>query len=135
MAAATSNKPARPATRPAKRRADTNGSAPQKVGDTRSKDAGADARRRSKAARGSTRTRPQRSATGHGRERFVKEETVPKQGFECEGEGERASGPVQPPGGAELLASAGEIFSEVAKAGLSTGERLFRDVLSRLPIS
>jgi hypothetical protein len=58
---------------------------------------------------------------------------VPKQGFECEGE--RASGPVQPPGGAELLASAGEIFSEVAKAGLSTGERLFRDVLSRLPIS
>lgn len=135
MAAAASNEPARSATRPAKRRADTNGSAPQNVGDTRSKNtgAGAGARRRSKEARGSTRARPKRSAAGDQRDRFVKEEPVPKQGFECEGE--RASGPVQPPGGAELLASAGEIFSEVAKAGLSTGERLFRDVLSRLPIS
>ena len=58
---------------------------------------------------------------------------MPRQGFECEEE--RASGPVQPPGGAELVASAAEIVSEVAKAGFSTGERLFRDVLSRLPIS
>ena len=74
-----------------------------------------------------------RSATGRGRDRFVKEEAVPRQGFECEDE--RASGPVQPPGGAELIASAAEIVSEVAKAGFSTGERLFRDVLARLPIS
>jgi hypothetical protein len=60
-------------------------------------------------------------------------EPVPRQGFECEGE--RARGTVQPPGGAELVASAAEIVGELAKAGLSTGERLLRDVLSRLPLS
>jgi hypothetical protein len=58
---------------------------------------------------------------------------VPRQGFECEGE--RASGPVHPPGGTELVASAVEIIGELAKAGLSSGERLFKDVLSRLPLS
>jgi hypothetical protein len=58
---------------------------------------------------------------------------VPRQGFESEGE--RASGPVHPPGGTELVASAAEIIGELAKAGLSTGERLFKDVLSRLPLS
>jgi hypothetical protein len=40
---------------------------------------------------------------------------------------------VQPPGGAELLGSAAEILAELAKGGLSTGERLLRDALSRLP--
>jgi hypothetical protein len=58
--------------------------------------------------------------------------TAPKQGFESEGE--RASGTVHPPGGAELVASAAEIVGELAKAGLSTGERLLKDVLSRLPL-
>jgi hypothetical protein len=58
---------------------------------------------------------------------------VPRQGFECEGE--RASGPVHPPGGTELVASAAEIIGELAKAGLSSGERFFKDVLSRLPLS
>ncbi|HTA32334.1 MAG TPA: hypothetical protein VK721_02835 [Solirubrobacteraceae bacterium] len=58
--------------------------------------------------------------------------TAPRQGFECEGE--RASGTVHPPGGAELVASAAEIVGEIAKAGLSTGERLLKDVLSRLPL-
>jgi hypothetical protein len=58
--------------------------------------------------------------------------TAPRQGFECEGE--RASGTVHPPGGAELVASAAEIVGELAKAGLSTGERLLKDVLSRLPL-
>jgi hypothetical protein len=58
---------------------------------------------------------------------------VPRQGFECEGE--RASGPVQPPGGTELVAGAAELIGELAKAGFSTGERLFKDVLSRLPLS
>jgi hypothetical protein len=58
---------------------------------------------------------------------------VPRQGFESEGE--RAAGPVHPPGGAELVASAAEIIGELAKAGLSTGERLFKDVIARLPLS
>jgi hypothetical protein len=60
-------------------------------------------------------------------------EEVPRQGFEADGE--RASGPVAPPGGAEFLATAAEVVSELAKAGLSTGERLVRDVFSRLPLS
>jgi len=42
---------------------------------------------------------------------------------------------VQPPGGTELVASAAEIIGELAKAGLSTGERVLKDVLSRLPLS
>jgi hypothetical protein len=43
------------------------------------------------------------------------------------------SGSVSPPGGIELLASAAELVSELAKAGVGTGERLLRDALSRLP--
>jgi len=58
-------------------------------------------------------------------------EPVPKQGFEAEGE--RTSRVVQPPGGAELVASAAEIVGELAKAGVGAGERLLRDALSRLP--
>ena len=59
------------------------------------------------------------------------QEQVPRQGFECEGEG--ATGPVQPPGGAELVGSAAELLGEVAKAGVSAGERLVKDLLGRLP--
>jgi hypothetical protein len=61
----------------------------------------------------------------------VTAEPAPRQGFECEGE--RAS--VHPPGGAELVASAAEIVGELAKAGIATGERVLKDVLSRLPLS
>ncbi len=60
-------------------------------------------------------------------------EPAPRQGFECEPE--RAGGTVHPPGGAELVASAAEIVGELAKAGVSTGERLLKDILSRLPLS
>src|ERR1700733_680289 len=60
-------------------------------------------------------------------------EPAPRQGFESDGE--RATGPVQPPGGAELVAGAAELIGELAKAGIATGERLFKDVLSRLPLS
>jgi hypothetical protein len=59
------------------------------------------------------------------------QEPAPRQGFESESE--RADGSVQPPGGAELVASAAEIVGEFAKAGLSAGERLLKDVFSRLP--
>lgn len=47
---------------------------------------------------------------------------------------DRAKGSVQPPGGAELVASAAEIIGDLAKTGLSTGERLLKDALTRLPI-
>jgi hypothetical protein len=56
---------------------------------------------------------------------------VPRQGFECQGES--VSGPVQPPGGADLVASAVEIVGELAKAGLASGERALKDIFSHLP--
>ena len=59
-------------------------------------------------------------------------EPAPRQGFDSEGE--TASASVQPPGGIELVASAAELVGELAKAGVSTGERLLKDVLSRLPL-
>jgi hypothetical protein len=61
------------------------------------------------------------------------EDAAPRQGFECDGES--VSGSVAPPGAPELVATAAEIVGELAKAGLSTGERLVKDVLSRLPLS
>jgi hypothetical protein len=60
------------------------------------------------------------------------DESVPRQGFESDMD--RASGPVQPPGGTELVATAAEIVSELAKAGISTGERLLKDLLGHLPL-
>jgi len=58
-------------------------------------------------------------------------EPVPKQGFEAEPD--TLGGPVQPPGGTELVASAAELAGELAKAGVNTGARVLRDFLSRLP--
>jgi hypothetical protein len=55
---------------------------------------------------------------------------VPSQGFETEAD--RARGPVQPPGGTELIASAVEIVGDLAKSGLSSGERVLKSVFSRL---
>ncbi|HTC60666.1 MAG TPA: hypothetical protein VK691_11180 [Solirubrobacteraceae bacterium] len=97
------------------------------------------AARKAAAAGAAATTRP--SAVGAKRVRSAPKRTAgpppseraPRQGFECEGE--RANGSVQPPGGAELVAGAAELIGELAKAGISTGERLFKDVLSRLPLS
>jgi hypothetical protein len=58
---------------------------------------------------------------------------APRQGFECESE--HPSRTINPPGGAELVASVAEVLGEFAKAGLSTGERLLKDAFSRLPLS
>jgi hypothetical protein len=89
---------------------------------------GTDRPRRS--VRGGTSARRQTSAP---RRRIASQDPAPRQGYECDGDA--ASGPVQPPGAAELVASAVEIVGELAKAGLSTGERLLKDVVSRLPLS
>jgi hypothetical protein len=70
-------------------------------------------------------------ATGAGSRRTARP-AVPRQGYEADGE--RATGPVEPPGGVELLATAGEIVSEIAKAGVATGERVLRDLFGRLPL-
>jgi hypothetical protein len=81
------------------------------------------------------RTSKARGASGSPRARTTSApaEPAPRQGFD--GEGERTRGTVHPPGGAELVASAVEIVGELAKTGLSTGERLLKDALSRLPLS
>jgi hypothetical protein len=80
---------------------------------------------RAKRARAAKRATPPRSTA-------PLQEPAPRQGFECEGE---TDGAVAPPGGAELVSAAAEIVGELAKAGLSTGERLLKDVFSRLPLS
>ncbi len=79
-------------------------------------------------ARSKTATSPKRATA---RSKAGTAEQVPRQGFESDGD--RASGPVTPPGGIELVASAAELLGELAKAGVNTGERLLRDVFSRLP--
>ena len=56
---------------------------------------------------------------------------MPRQGFEAEPDS--LCGAVQPPGGAELIASAAELAGELAKSGVTTGARLVKDLLSRLP--
>ncbi|HEY0517674.1 MAG TPA: hypothetical protein VGD00_11175 [Solirubrobacteraceae bacterium] len=55
---------------------------------------------------------------------------MPLQGYESEGD--RVSGPVQPPGATELIGAATEMLGEIAKAGLSGSERLLKDALSLL---
>jgi hypothetical protein len=60
-----------------------------------------------------------------------REQGVPRQGFDSESD--LATGPVQPPGGVELVASAAEIVAELARAGLSAGERVLADLVARLP--
>jgi len=56
---------------------------------------------------------------------------APRQGFESEGE--RGSRSLQPPGATDLVVSAAGLVTEFAKAGLSRGERLVRDLVSRRP--
>jgi hypothetical protein len=77
--------------------------------------------------------RPARKAARKAPRRAAQDarEQVPRQGFESEMD--RARGPVQPPGGAELVASAAEIVGELARSGLSAGERLLKDALTRFP--
>jgi hypothetical protein len=61
------------------------------------------------------------------------QDSVPRQGFETEGD--PVSGPVQPPGGVDLLSSAAELAGELTKSGLSSGGRLLKDFLTRLPLN
>jgi hypothetical protein len=72
-----------------------------------------------------------RPAAGPRPDSSERRDGVPRQGFESESDS--ASGPVQPPGGIELVASAAEIVAELARAGLSAGERLLGDLVGRLP--
>jgi hypothetical protein len=57
---------------------------------------------------------------------------VPPQGFETETEIEPGAS-VQPPSRPELAASVAELLGELAQSGLTTGGRLLKDALARLP--
>jgi len=61
------------------------------------------------------------------------QDQAPRQGFETESD--PVSGPVSPPGGVDLFASAAELAGELTKTGLSAGGRLLKDVLGRLPLN
>ncbi|HEY2283667.1 MAG TPA: hypothetical protein VGH60_08980 [Solirubrobacteraceae bacterium] len=58
-------------------------------------------------------------------------ESVPMQGYESEDDSLHR--PIQPPNGAELVASIAELAGELAKAGANTGGRVLKDFLSHLP--
>lgn len=90
------------------------------------------AQRKPKRAKAATGQRARGAVMPH-RGSTLEYDPAPRQGFESESES--MSGSVHPPGGVELVTSAAEIVGELAKAGLSTGERLLKDVLSRLPRS
>jgi hypothetical protein len=61
------------------------------------------------------------------------QDPAPRQGFEAESE--HLNGPVQPPGGVDLFASAAELAGELTRSGLSAGGRLLKDALARLPLN
>ncbi len=61
------------------------------------------------------------------------QDPAPRQGFETESD--LLSGPVSPPGGTDLFASAAELAGELTKTGLSAGARLLKDALARLPLN
>ncbi len=69
------------------------------------------------------------STNGDGKRKSTR--SVPAQGFETEDDSART--PIQPPGPAELVASAAGMVGDLAKSGFSLSERLVKDVVSRLP--
>jgi hypothetical protein len=81
-------------------------------------------------AKSSAQSAPRRKPAKPKAARRREPDAVPRQGFESVEE--RATGPVQPPGGTEFLGTAAEIVTELAKAGISGSERVLRDVFSRL---
>jgi len=82
--------------------------------------------RRAAARAARTRDATRRKAKAH-----EADEAVPRQGFEVPPDQLRGS--VQPPGGADLVASLGELAGELAKTGISASARLLKDFASRLP--
>jgi hypothetical protein len=87
-------------------------------------------RAQSKAASAAKPAPPKRRAPARPAARRP-QQPAPRQGFESETQ--RGSRSLQPPGAADLVVSAAELVTELAKAGLSRGERLVRDLVSRRP--
>jgi hypothetical protein len=61
------------------------------------------------------------------------QDPAPRQGFETERD--PVTGSVQPPGSLDLLSSAAELAGELTKSGFSTGGRLLKDFIARLPLN
>jgi hypothetical protein len=60
------------------------------------------------------------------------EPPVPRQGFETEDDIAPGT-PLQPPSSSELATSVAELLGELTQAGLSSGGRLLKEALKRLP--
>ncbi|HTY95992.1 MAG TPA: hypothetical protein VMB91_03055 [Solirubrobacteraceae bacterium] len=82
-------------------------------------------------ARAAPKAAPPKAATPKAATAKTAADSAPRQGFESE-PSRSSTGPVQPPGGAELVAGAVEIVGEVARAGVSASERVLKDLFSRL---
>ncbi len=113
------------ARRAAARTARTPSGGPERNGSAAAATAKPRSARKPKAASGAPRRK--RGTAAGAREQAPR---IPRQGFESERDATR--GTVHPPGGTELIASAFEIVGELAKSGVTTGERLLRDVFSRV---
>lgn len=74
---------------------------------------------------------PVKASTARSRRSGPAPEPVPPQGYESDGDS--LHGPIQPPGGAELVSSIAELAGELAKAGVSAGAHLVKGLFSRLP--
>ena len=81
-------------------------------------------------SQGAASSRPRHRATSA--RAGAAEKRAPRQGFESDADA--TTGPVTPPGGAELLGAAAGFLGEVAKSGLSRGASTVKDILGRLPL-
>jgi hypothetical protein len=116
-----------PRTRP--QRSSARRDAARRVATTKAKPTHASTREQTTTKQITTKKRPSQAKSTAKR----LQDPAPRQGFESESD--PVSGPVQPPGGFDLLASAAELAGELTKTGLSTGGRLLKDVLSRLSLN
>jgi hypothetical protein len=117
-----------PRTRPQRstpRRAAARGASSQRAAGAPRATTSTPARKRARGERARTAARPAPATS--------RAKRAPVQGYESQSE--TASGSVQPPGAVELLASAAELVGELTKSGFSRGERLLKDIASRLPLS
>jgi hypothetical protein len=124
LASLPHTRPQRPSARRSAARAKSAKGAPAARGRTKSA-AGPPRAPAAKPPRAPAATKPPRAAP-------AAPPRAPIQGFESESE-PRADGPVTPPSSAELAASVVELLGELAQSGFSSGGKLLREALGRLP--
>jgi hypothetical protein len=146
LASLPSTRPQRPSTRRAAARQETKARATRTAGNGAKPTAGraragqaakAGAAKAAKAGAGQSAKSRAKRTTEPSREPTTRhlrsdEQPAPPQGFDAEG-GIETGAPVQPPSGVELAASVAELIGELAQSGLSSGGRLLKSALARLP--